>query len=122
MYFSCYLRKVFLWLALSIVSILSASNLIAKPISLSFNELAVNAEIIDVSDKSKPFFLILHGSLAWHGMELPSTIQQLLAEENYGSLAFTLSLGENNRSGFFDCSHPIISGHHDAQAEISVVA
>lgn len=120
MYFLFYLRRVFLLLALSFVSILSAINVLAKPISLSLDDLQVNAEIMEVSDKSKPFFLILHGTLAWHGMELPSTIQQLLVEENYGSLAFTLSLGEDNRRGFFDCSHPIISGHHDAQMEIQL--
>lgn len=120
MYLSRFLLQTILKFALPLVFILSTGKLIAKPISLSLDHLVVNAEVIEASDKSKPFFLILHGTLAWHGMELPSTIQQLLAEENFGSLAFTLSLGENNRSGFFDCSHPIISGHHDAQAEIQL--
>ncbi len=107
-----------LLLILLLISLIPTSHLIAKPLTLSFNKLVVNAEIIESKDKQKPFFLILHGTLAWHGMELPNTIQQLLADEDYGSLAFTLSLGETNRSGFFDCTHPIISGHEDAQVEI----
>jgi pimeloyl-ACP methyl ester carboxylesterase len=113
-----FLLSKMLWLVLSLISLIQADHLIAKPLMLSFNKLVVNAEIIESKDKQKPFFLILHGSLAWHGMELPNTIQQLLADENYGSLAFSLSLGETNRSGFFDCTHPIISGHDDAQVEI----
>jgi len=90
----------------------------STPISIQINELKANAEIVEVEDKEKPFFIILHGSFAWHGMELPQTVQNLLAEEGMGSIAFTLTLGENDRQGFFDCSHPILGGHDDALVEI----
>ncbi len=103
-----------LFLAISI----SSNTLNAKPISIQLNKLSLNGNIKETSDKDKIFFLILHGTFAWHGMELPAALQELLSDEGYGSLAFTLSLGENNRVGFFDCSHPIISGHDDAQQEI----
>jgi pimeloyl-ACP methyl ester carboxylesterase len=91
---------------------------LAEPVSIKPASLKLNANYIENTDTSQPFFLILHGTLAWHGMELPSTLQTLLQEEGYGSLAFTLSLGQTDRSGFFDCQQPIISGHGDAQQEI----
>jgi len=95
-------------------------SLLASPIQQTYDHLTLNAEYQTATDKNAPFFIILHGTFAWHGMELPSTIQALLSEEAYGSLAFSLSLGEDNRSGFFDCSHPIISKHQDAQQEIKI--
>ena len=90
----------------------------AKPISISINELKANGELIESEDKEQPFFVILHGTFGWHGMEITKTLQQMLGDEGYGSIAFSLTLGESNRSGFFDCSHLIISHHQDAQTEI----
>ncbi|MCF6194634.1 MAG: alpha/beta hydrolase, partial [Kangiellaceae bacterium] len=73
-----------------------------------------------VEDKSNPFFLILHGTFGSHQMEIISTMQTLLTDEEYGSLAITLSLGEDNRSGFFDCSHTIVSTHDNAEVELGL--
>ncbi|MDQ7049327.1 MAG: alpha/beta fold hydrolase [Enterobacterales bacterium] len=94
-------------------------SLNATPLKLSLNKLSLNAEYKAAEDKNAPFFVILHGTFAWHGMELPSSLQSLLQEEDIGSLAFTLSLKEDNRSGFFDCKHVILSKHQDAQVEIA---
>ena len=90
----------------------------AKPISISINDLKANGELIESEDKEQPFFVILHGTFGWHGMEITKTLQQMLGDEGYGSIAFSLTLGESNRSGFFDCSHLIVSHHQDAQTEI----
>jgi len=90
----------------------------AKPVSLNFNGLKLNAEMNAIEDKKQPFYLILHGTFAWHGMELTTSIQSLLQEEDFGSLAFSLSLGINDRSGFFDCKQPIVSMHGNALQEI----
>ncbi len=96
------------------------TTLPASPVSLEYKGLRLNANYISQTDKKKPIYLILHGTFAWHGMELPSTLQSLLEEENHGSLAFSLSLGYDNRSGFFDCNQKIIGKHDDAQAEIDL--
>jgi len=93
--------------------------LLASPVKQEYKGLIVNAEFVEAQDKQKPFLIILHGTFAWNGMELPKTLQSLLADEGYGSLAMTLSLGESNRTGFFDCQHKIISRHQDAEQEIS---
>jgi len=100
------------------ILLLFSGQLIAQPVSIKHNGVKLNAEINPAEDKTKPFFLILHGTFAWHGMELPTSIQSLLEEEDYGSLAFSLSLGVNDRTGFFDCKQPIISKHGNAQQEI----
>jgi len=108
-------------LSIALITILLVSiqaTATAKPVSIEFKGLKLNAEINAVDDKKQPFYLILHGTFAWHGMELPATIQSLLQEEEFGSLAFSLSLGMNDRSGFFDCKQPIISLHGNAQQEI----
>ncbi len=90
----------------------------ALPVKISHNDLQLNANYIKAENKHSPFLLILHGTFAWQGMELPSSLQSLLAEQEIGSLAITLSLNEDNRQGFFDCSHPILSKHQDAQGEL----
>ena len=91
---------------------------VAKDMTTQFRNLTVNANFIEAEDKTKPFYLILHGTWAWHGMELPSSLQALLEEESFGSLAFTLSLGQNNRKGFFNCESTITSQHQNAFNEI----
>jgi len=93
-------------------------TLSAKPISISINDLKANAELINSEDKQQPFFIILHGTFGWHGMEITKTLQQMLGDEGYGSIAFSLTLGKSDRSGFFDCSHLIVSQHQNAQMEI----
>lgn len=114
------IRSFSLLIAFLVVNQITTPLASAASISLPYQSISLNAEINPSEDKSKPFFLILHGTFAWHGMELPSTLQSLLLEEGYGSLAMTLSLNEDNRTGFFDCSHLISSKHGDAQQEISV--
>lgn len=49
--------------------------------------------------------LILHGTLADHGMEIIRTLQSNLAKQGIPSLAITLSLGRNARKGNFACDN-----------------
>ena len=66
-----------------------------------------------------PTFLIMHGTWAHYGMEIISTLQATLAERGYASLAPNLSLGIDDRTGFFQCSPTISANHSHAVAEIS---
>ena len=99
-------------------SVVGSTVLIAEPIQMKHGDLRLNASYQTADNKSNPFFLILHGTFGSHEMEIISTMQTLLTDEGYGSLAITLSLGEDNRSGFFDCSHTIISTHDNAELEL----
>lgn len=62
--------------------------------------------------------LMVHGSLAHHGMELIRSLQELLAERGLPSLAITLGLGIDDRSGMYDCALPHRHRHDDALREI----
>jgi len=107
-------------LLLFFCSLTLSLNSNASSVQLTEKDLKLNAKYLENKDKASPFFLILHGTFAWHGMEIISALQENLKQENYGSLAITLSLSENNRTGFFDCTHAILSKHEDAQEELNV--
>jgi hypothetical protein len=104
----------FLSLLVFFFSSIITLNVNASPIQLIDKKLKINAEYLESKDKNKPFFLILHGTFAWHGMELINALQENLNNKKYGSLALTLSLAEDNRKQFFDCSHTILSKHEDS--------
>ncbi|MFT4927238.1 MAG: pimeloyl-ACP methyl ester carboxylesterase [Phenylobacterium sp.] len=104
--------------ALLLTGALLSTAVLATPVTLTHQGLQLNANIIEHSNKKQRFFVILHGTLAWHGMELPTAIATLLQEEEHGSLAFSLGYGISDRQGFYDCNQPMVSGHDDAQAEI----
>ncbi|MEG3617922.1 alpha/beta hydrolase [Magnetovibrio sp. PR-2] len=64
--------------------------------------------------------LLTHGTLAHNKMEIIATLQTLLAERGYSSLAPTLSLGVSDRTGMFDCKTPAVHQHYDAMDEIGL--
>ena len=64
--------------------------------------------------------LLTHGTLAHNKMEIIATLQGLLAERGYSSLAPTLSLGVSDRKGMFDCATPAVHQHYDAMDEIGL--
>ena len=50
-----------------------------------------------------PVVLMIHGTLAHADMEIMSTLREVFAEEGWGALAVSLSLGESRRSGMYPC-------------------
>ncbi|CAA7614373.1 alpha/beta hydrolase [Magnetospirillum sp. UT-4] len=62
--------------------------------------------------------LITHGTLAHNGMEIIKAMQAGLAERGLSSLAITLGLGLDNRSGMYDCAVPHRHKHTDSLDEI----
>ncbi len=107
--------KFYLLVCIALILSLSAN---ANPVQISFQGLKLNANYEKTDNKSKPFYLILHGTWSWQGAELPSSFQQLLTEEDYGSLAITLSLNQNNRTGPLDCKNVIKDLHQQAYEEL----
>lgn len=63
--------------------------------------------------------LITHGTLAHGRMELLQALQPALAERGLSSLAVTLSLGVDKRTGMYDCAVPHHHRHVDALDEIA---
>jgi len=62
--------------------------------------------------------LITHGTLAHNGMEVIKAMQAGLAERGFNTLAITLDLGLDNRSGMYDCAVPHKHKHTDSLDEI----
>lgn len=99
------------------VSPLSAEEIQIKQGSLTLN---ANLQRIDDAPVSGRVALITHGTLAHNGMEIISTLQGLLADEELPSLAINLSLGIDNRHGMYDCNTPHNHKHTDAVGEINL--
>jgi len=68
---------------------------------------------------SDQIFLLVHGTWAHYDMEIIQTLQGLLDEAGYASLAINLSLGVNNRLGFLSCDEPVSADQGEAVAEIA---
>jgi pimeloyl-ACP methyl ester carboxylesterase len=63
--------------------------------------------------------LLVHGTLAHNKMELIGVLQRQLAARGLSSLAVNLSLGVNDRHGFFDCGRLHTHRYTDAVEEIA---
>ena len=118
--YRCFNFKYVLSFVFVISIFLSINPIKASSVQIIEKDQILNAEFKEVENKEAPIFLILHGTFALHGMELISALQENLFENGLGSLAFTLSLSENNRKEFFNCSHQILSKHEDAQLELDL--
>jgi len=103
---------------LCFITMLMSFAIQAKPVQTKFQNLKVNANFIQAEDKSAPFYLILHGTWAWQGMELIASTQEILEEESVGSLAITLSLGMDDRKGFLGCPGTITAVHQQSYKEL----
>ncbi len=63
--------------------------------------------------------LMVHGTLAHGQMEIMSSMQELLRDAGYNSLAINLSLGQDAREGMYDCDTIHRHKHEDAVDEIA---
>ena len=84
--------------------------------------LNANLQLADGKTVADGVVLLTHGTLAHNKMEIIVTLQRLLAERGISSLAPTLSLGVDNRTGMYDCKIPATHKHSDAMLEIGLWA
>jgi len=88
---------------------------IKSPDGLTLN---ANLELADGKTMADGVVLLTHGTLAHNKMEIIVSLQKLLAERDISSLAPTLGLGVDNRTGMYDCTVPATHKHSDAMVEI----
>lgn len=105
-----------------LLAVLYCNPLYAEEIQIKQGSLTLNANLqrIDEQPVSGRIALITHGTLAHNGMEIISTLQSLLADEELPSLAINLNLGLDNRHGMYDCATPHNHKHTDAVSEINL--
>jgi pimeloyl-ACP methyl ester carboxylesterase len=92
----------------------------AKDITQPYRNLTLNAnlELAEGKTLQDGVVLIVHGLMAHNRMEIIETSQQALLDNGHSSLAINLSLGVDNRKGFYDCNLPQHHGFDDAVDEI----
>jgi pimeloyl-ACP methyl ester carboxylesterase len=80
----------------------------AREVTKELDGLTLNAnlEIAEGNDLSSPVVLILHGMMGHYGMGIIKGSQRALLDNGRNSLAMNLSLGVDNRKGFYDCDSP----------------
>lgn len=114
-------RPTLLPLLLTAGLLTTAPLVSAEEVKIQHNGLTLNANLTIADDSSleNGAVLITHGTLAHNGMDIISTLQELLADEGHNSLAINLSLGQSDRHGMYDCSVPHNHKHSDAIEEIN---
>lgn len=92
-------------LALLGLLLFSSGRLAAAEVSTPYHGLTSlgNLELADGKSPKDGIALIVHGQLAHDRMETIAALQANLKERHLSTLAITLSLGEDRRTGFFDC-------------------
>jgi len=82
--------------------------------------LGANLELADGKSVADGVVMLTHGTLAHNKMEIIANLQKLLAERGVSTLAPTLSLGVDSRTGMYDCKVPSTHKHSDAMVEIGL--
>lgn len=103
-----------------LASLLFAGPLQAEDISTRFRGITLmgNLELADGRGLEDGVGLIVHGLLAHDRMEIIAALQKDLKTHGISTLAITLSLGQNARTGFFDCGKLHAYRPYDALDEI----
>lgn len=104
----------------------SAHALAADPVTIEqkIDGMTALADWVEAEDAEKgaPVVLLLHGTLADKDQELIDALQELLAERGISSLAPSLTLGIDRRSGPYDCAVPFRHTHEEAVDEMAAWA
>jgi pimeloyl-ACP methyl ester carboxylesterase len=77
----------------------------AEEVSTRFRGLTLlgNLELADGKGLESGVSVVVHGTLAHSGQEMIAALQKNLKSRGVSTLAITLSLGVDRRTGFFDC-------------------
>lgn len=113
--------RIKLFLSLMAFAFLLSNPAQSEEVTLPFKDLTLNANLEMADDKSLQdgVILITHGTLAHNKMEIIASLQALLQERGFNTLAINLSLGIDNRHGAYDCAVTHRHKHSDATREIA---
>ena len=109
---------------LSIAGLLLLSSAIgadAKEVTQQYEGLTLNANLelaADGADFPASVVLVVHGLMGHNHMEIIESAQRVLRDNGKSSLAINLSLGVDNRKGFYLCDSPHRHLQENAVSEI----
>jgi pimeloyl-ACP methyl ester carboxylesterase len=116
------MRVPFLKLLLAVPMMLAVvQGAAAEEVRTRLRGTTLNGELSVASGKQMEdgVTLLVHGTLAHNKMELMGVLQRQLSSRGISTLAINLSLGINDRHGFFDCGRLHTHRYTDAIEEIS---
>jgi len=97
-------------------------NAMAEDVELKMSNGLTALGSLDMADgktlKDDGVVLFIHGTLAHKDMAIVAAQRELLNEREINVLAVNLTLGQDKRSGMYDCTMPHTHKHRDALAEI----
>jgi pimeloyl-ACP methyl ester carboxylesterase len=104
----------------AVLTIVAVHGAAAEEVQTRLNGLTLdgNLEFAPGKAPEEGVMLLVHGTLAHNKMELIANLQRLLAARGVSTLAVNLSLGVNDRHGFFDCGRLHTHRYGDAIEEI----
>jgi len=102
------IRVVYFRLVMGILLLIASVSLQAKEVTQQYLGLTINANLELAHGKALQdgVVLLLHGAMAHNRMEIIEASQQALLDNGQSSLAINLSLGIDNRHGYYDCAWP----------------
>jgi pimeloyl-ACP methyl ester carboxylesterase len=92
-----------------------------RKVQIEHQGVTLNGWLTEV-DSPIATMLLLHGTLAHANMEIMETFAAVLAEQHVETLRVTLSLGQDDREGMFDCQSPHRHRQADAVDELTTWA
>jgi len=92
----------------------------AEEVNLNSGGLSLRADWEPVSADPATAVLLLHGTMAHKDMEIIQTLQTGLGDNDITTLAISLSLGLDNRSGMLPCDIEQVHKHSDALKELTL--
>ena len=100
--------------------LLMATPSLAEDVSTRYHGLTLlgNLQLADGKGPEDGVALVVHGTLAHDRMETIAQLQKNLRERGVSSLAITLSLGHDRRTGMYDCGALHAYRPYDALDEI----
>ena len=101
-------RQGLLSVIIGTLLLVNSVSLQAEEVTQQYRGLTLNAnlELAESKALEDGVVLILHGAMAHNRMEIIEASQQALLDNDQSSLAINLSLGVDNRHGFYDCAWP----------------
>jgi len=98
---------------------IGGTALAAERVELEHDDLTLVGHMETATSVEDGVVLMVHGTLAHGQMEIMRSMQELLRDAGYNSLAINLSLGQDARTGMYDCDSTHRHKHEDAVEEIA---
>lgn len=104
-----------------LATLVVSAPLAAEEVSIPLHGLTLlgNLELADGQSPKDGVALIVHGLQAHDRMEIVAALQANLKQRHLSTLAITLSLGQDRRTGFFDCGKLETHRPYDSLDEIA---